>query len=282
MFKWLLPLLLLPSLSLAQNPTCPTRPNGDNTNACASTAFVQAAVTASGAISALTGDVTASGPGSAVATISALAVTSAKMAVGAAATNVGALGGDVTGTLPNPTIASAAVTGAKIASNTVTNSNLSAAGANTIKGNFTNSTGNEADNSVPSCSTNNSGLTYTSGSGLGCDSNLANLTVADQVVTGGANVTTQTLSTGNVTIDCGSRPLQQITNGGAFTITAPASDGSCIVKSTNNASAGAITFSGFSVGSNTGDSLDITNGHVFSLFIWRVGGTSGYRVAAHQ
>lgn len=34
----------------AQNPTCPTRPAGDNTNACASTAFVQGAVTAAMAI----------------------------------------------------------------------------------------------------------------------------------------------------------------------------------------------------------------------------------------
>lgn len=32
-------------LAQAQNPTCPTRPFGDNTNACASTAFVQTAIT---------------------------------------------------------------------------------------------------------------------------------------------------------------------------------------------------------------------------------------------
>lgn len=35
-----LALALLPSLAWAQNPTCPTRPTGDNSNACASTAFV--------------------------------------------------------------------------------------------------------------------------------------------------------------------------------------------------------------------------------------------------
>lgn len=42
MFKRLLPLalLLLASPAAAQNPTCPTRPPGDKTNACASTAFV--------------------------------------------------------------------------------------------------------------------------------------------------------------------------------------------------------------------------------------------------
>jgi len=45
--KYLLGLLflLLASPAWAQNPTCPTRPTGDSSNACASTAFVQGAVT---------------------------------------------------------------------------------------------------------------------------------------------------------------------------------------------------------------------------------------------
>lgn len=111
---------------------------------------------------------------------------------------------------------------------------------------------------------------------------VAYLDVADQTVSGGANVTAQSQSTGSITVDCGSRPLQYITNGGAYTITAPSSDGSCILLSTNNGSAGAITFSGFSVGSSTGDALTTTNGNKFSVFIWRINGVSGYRVAAHQ
>jgi hypothetical protein len=110
----------------------------------------------------------------------------------------------------------------------------------------------------------------------------AKLNAPDQTVSGGANVTSQTLSTGSFTIDCGSRPLQYITNGGAFTITAPSNDGSCLLLITNNASAGAVTFSGFSVGSNTGDALTTTNGNKFTVDFWRINGTSGYRIAAHQ
>jgi hypothetical protein len=111
---------------------------------------------------------------------------------------------------------------------------------------------------------------------------LAALDLADQTVSGGANVTTLANSTGNITIDCGARPTQSITNGGAFTITAPANDGSCLILVTNNASAGAITFSGFTVGSSIGDSLTTTNTSKFTISIWRIGGTSGYRIAAHQ
>lgn len=104
----------------------------------------------------------------------------------------------------------------------------------------------------------------------------------DQTISGGANVTSLSLSTGNVTIDCGKRPLQYITNGGNFTITAPSLDGSCILLVTNNSSAGTITFSGFSEGVNIGDTLTTSNGNMFSIFIWCINGVSGYRIAAHQ
>lgn len=64
MFKkaLLLALVLSASPALAQNPTCPTRPAGDSTNACASTAFVRGAIPL-GAITGLTGDAVATGPG---------------------------------------------------------------------------------------------------------------------------------------------------------------------------------------------------------------------------
>ena len=106
--------------------------------------------------------------------------------------------------------------------------------------------------------------------------------VADQTISGGANVSALGQSTGNITIDCGSRPIQTITNNGAYTITAPSNDGSCILKVTNGASAGATTFTGFSVGSNTGDALTTTNGNKFFIFIYRAGGDSSYAIKALQ
>lgn len=112
---------------------------------------------------------------------------------------------------------------------------------------------------------------------------LAALDLADQSIGGGANVFASANATGNITVDCGVRPIQTIQNGGAFTITAPTLGGSCILYVLNNGSAGAIAFSGFSEGSNTGDALDTVNGHAFSIFIWKVTSlAAGYRVAAHQ
>lgn len=110
------------------------------------------------------------------------------------------------------------------------------------------------------------------------------LNVEDQTLGGGANVTAKNLGTASttVTVDCGARPLQYLVNNGAFTLQAPSNDGSCMVLMTNAASAGVVTFSGFSVGSSTGDSLTTTNGNSFTLSVWRINGISGYRIAAHQ
>jgi hypothetical protein len=104
----------------------------------------------------------------------------------------------------------------------------------------------------------------------------------DQVLTGGANVVSLSLPAGNVTIDCGARPLQFIPNNAAFSITAPVNDGTCMLLVTNGATAGAITFIGFSEGPTTGDPLTTVNGSKFTISIWRINGTAGYRVAAHQ
>lgn len=132
--------------------------------------------------------------------------------------------------------------------------------------------------------TGTGGSTYTMPAGT---SAVAALNLASQTIAGGATVTTLANSTGNLTVNCGTRPLQSITNSGAFTITAPAADSNCILLVTNDSSAGAITFTGFSTpatcpGTGCGDALTVTDTNKFSIMIWRVAGTSGYRIAAHQ
>lgn len=112
--------------------------------------------------------------------------------------------------------------------------------------------------------------------------NVAALNISGQSVTGGMTVSTRALSAGPFTVECNSRPIHAFTNNAATTITAPNQDGFCIVLVTNGATAGALTFSGFSVGSNTGDTYVTTNAAKFSLFVWRANGTSGYTWSAHQ
>ncbi len=115
---------------------------------------------------------------------------------------------------------------------------------------------------------------------------IGELNLADQTLSGGVNETSYANTTGNVTVDCGKNPQQYIVNGGAFTITAPANDGNCILLVRNNASAGAIAFSGFTVGANTGAALTTTNGNLFTIMVWRVtdatGSVAGYNIFAHQ
>lgn len=113
---------------------------------------------------------------------------------------------------------------------------------------------------------------------------LASLVTADQTVSGGANLTSYSLGTlsSATTVDCGKNNNQYFTNGGAFTLTAPIHDGACYMLDTNGASAGTITFSGFTEGVNTGDLLDTTNGHVFGIMINRTNGVSHYLVSAYQ
>ena len=168
------------------------------------------------------------------------------------------------------------------ATNGITLGNLAQVATNTALVNATAGTANLAAQAMPACSSTGNALKWSTNVGFGCNTTLADLATADQTLSGGANVTALTQSAGNLTIDCGARPLQYITNGGAWTLTAPANDGSCILLVTNNASAGTLTFSGFSVGANTGDALTTTNTNKFSIHIWRINGISGYRVAAHQ
>lgn len=126
------------------------------------------------------------------------------------------------------------------------------------------------------------GTDSTTWTGASTNMTLAALNIADQTLTGGANVTSLSQSTGNITVDCGARPLQFITNNGAYTITAPANDGSCILMVTNGASAGATTFSGFTVGSSTGDPLTTTNTNKFYVWIGRINSVATYTIKALQ
>ncbi len=114
---------------------------------------------------------------------------------------------------------------------------------------------------------------------------------SDTILTAGA---TATISKGftaapfnlgnitNFTIDITQGNYQYGTNHAAATWTAPTADGSTTILVTNDGSAGTITFSGFTVGSNTGDTLDTTNGHKFLISILRINGTATYSVTALQ
>lgn len=114
---------------------------------------------------------------------------------------------------------------------------------------------------------------------------VALLNAADQTLSGGANVTSYNLGTiasGTLTIDCGKCPLQRYVNNGAHSIAAPASDGSALILMTNAAAAGAVSFTGFNVGSFTGAALTTTNGSSFTIQVWRNNGIAGYTIFAHQ
>lgn len=114
---------------------------------------------------------------------------------------------------------------------------------------------------------------------------VAELNLPDQLVSGGFNVSSAnlgTISSGTLTVDCGTVDLQYFTNDGAFTLAAPSNDGSCALQMVNGASAGAVTFSGFTVGTNTGTALDTTNGDKFLIYITRINGVSLYQTAGYQ
>jgi hypothetical protein len=105
---------------------------------------------------------------------------------------------------------------------------------------------------------------------------------AGQTISGGANITPLALTPGNITVDCGARPLQYVQNNGAFTITAPTHDGSCLLDIVNSSIAGAVTWSGFTAGSNTGDVITTANAAAFRVGISRINGVSTYIVKALQ
>lgn len=95
-------------------------------------------------------------------------------------------------------------------------------------------------------------------------SNNGKLNVEDQVLTGGARVTSKslgTLTTGTLTLDPGDRPLQHYTNNGAHTLAPGSNTGSLLLDITNGASAGAITLTGWT--KVAGDAFTTTSGNKF-------------------
>lgn len=117
-------------------------------------------------------------------------------------------------------------------------------------------------------------------------STLASLSQTNQVLSGGATVVSYNggsqSSGGTYTVNCGNGPLQYIGNAGPFTIAAPANDGSCQILITNSGTAGAVSYSGFTVGSNVGDALDTVNGHHFIISTSRIAGVATYYQKALQ
>lgn len=89
-----------------------------------------------------------------------------------------------------------------------------------------------------------------------------------------------TITTGTVTPNPASGNYQYYTNSGAHTIAAPSSDCAIDILVTNSGG-GSITFSGYTVGANTG-SVFTTAGAKFILSIRRIAGTSTYSWYALQ
>jgi hypothetical protein len=110
-------------------------------------------------------------------------------------------------------------------------------------------------------------------------------TAGGQTITGGFNFTPAnggTITTGTVTPNPLSGNYQFYTNNGAHTLAAPASDCAMDILITNGASAGAITFSGFTTGASVGDPLTTTNTNKFIISIRRINAVATYTIKALQ
>ena len=89
-----------------------------------------------------------------------------------------------------------------------------------------------------------------------------------------------TKASGTYTPDEANGNMQKFVNGGAHTLAPPANDCTLVLQQTNNASAGTITTSGFTL--VDGDSLTSTNGHDFFLYITNSDSFSSLTVKALQ
>lgn len=231
--------------------------------------------TAVGGITALTGDVTATGPGSAAATLATAqpgahtwaatqtftlapvftdqAGSRTALGLGTAATqNTGTSGANVpllngtntwgaVQTLPSP-----AFTGTVTGANTVPLGVLAQSGANTMLGNWTGSTANVSANAMPSCpDTGGNHLNYVSGTGITCGTGLGNgiTALTGDVTATGPGSAAATLATVNANVGS----FGSSTAIPAFTVNAK---GLITAASTNPVIAPAGTLTGATLASN--------------------------------
>jgi hypothetical protein len=103
-----------------------------------------------------------------------------------------------------------------------------------------------------------------------------------QTITGGFLFAPAPLAAGNITINALLGNYQYIANNGPFTINSATKDCAIDLMVTNSATAGAITFSGFTIGTNTGDLLTTANGDRFIISFRRINAISTYVVKALQ
>jgi hypothetical protein len=143
---------------------------------------------------------------------------------------------------------------------------------------------NEADSAWITLGTVNEGagtFTATGTLGLGFD---VNNTLS---INSGSGVTSTadddgTFSSGTYTPTPVGGNMKRIINGGAFTLAVPTASGdyTLVIQITNNATAGAITLSGFN--RTTGSSFTTTNGHTFLVFITKCNNIELCNVVAMQ
>jgi|SRR6516162_2586789 len=110
------------------------------------------------------------------------------------------------------------------------------------------------------------------------------LVAGGQTTTGGFQFTAYNMGTGGGTVTPAAYNgnYQFLSNAGAFTLAAPAADCAIDILIINASGAGAITFTGFTVGASTGDALDTTSGHKFICSIRMIDGVATYLIKALQ
>lgn len=96
----------------------------------------------------------------------------------------------------------------------------------------------------------------------------------------GADDDDGTKSSGTYTPTYAGGNFKLAVNGGAHTLAVQAATGTIIIQYTNNASAGTITTSGWTI--VTGDSLTTTNGHDFMFYLTVVAAFKHLHVVALQ